>query len=798
MLKSFFKSALRNVLRHNGHSAISIFGLAVGLACGMVTFLYVQRETSYDTFHLKADQIYRVTYDEFGTPAERHLATVAPPMGPALVEEYPQVRRFVRLRDSDRQVFSHGDVRHYEEDFFYADSSFFEVFSFPLAEGDRASVLDAPHAVVLSRATARKYFGDEDVLGRTLTMNDEVDLTVTGVLDDASSYQSHLDFDFLISFSTFRVPLGYPVTLDDWHWISFHTYVELTAGADATALEADLKGFMTRHFDEDRAARAALRLQPVTDVYLGEPKHPEMAAGSRAYVYGLSGAAFLILLLACFNFANLSTAQSIRRSKEVGVRKSLGASKGDLVRQYLGETLLLALFAFMVAIPLAQVGTSVVNRWLDLNLPSTLGELLESAPVFIALAVLTGILAGFYPAYVLSAFRPADVLKAKTPSGIGTSRVRDGLVIGQFAIAIALTIATVVVARQMEYVQSKELGFEEDGLIALHLQGEELLRRYEAIEDVLRQNPHVLSVTKSGNMFDGDQGSVPIAAEGASRDAIRPMPIYSMYYGFAETVGIDVVAGRAPSREMASDSSEAVLLNETAASVLAATVPGWDEPIGKQLRIGDIMEGRVIGVVEDFHFASLHTDVEPLVLYFPRTAIDKILIRVRPGNVAQTLASLKVDWEAVVPDYPFTYQFLDDHVAQLYRADLRFARLMVGFSLLTLIIACLGLYGIAAFLFKLRTKEIGIRKVLGASVFGIATLLSERFVVYGLIANVIAWPLAYVGLRLWLENFAYRIEPDVSTYALAGLSTIAIALITIVFDTIRTASANPVNSLRQD
>lgn len=797
MLKNFLTTAFRNLRRSNGTTAINIFGLAVALACGMITFLHVQRETSYDAFHEKADRIYRITYDEFGTPAGRHLATVSPPMGPALAEEYAQVERFVRLRDSDRQVFSHGDVRHYEADFFYADSSFFEVFSFPLAEGDPASVLDAPNTVVLSRAAARKYFGDARALGRTLTMNDEIDLTVTGILVEGAE-QSHLNFDFLISFSTFRVPVGYPVTLDDWHWISFHTYVELAPGADPRALEADLSDFMARHFDEDRAARAALRLQPVTNIYLGEPKHPEMAAGSRAYVYGLSGAAILILLLACFNFANLSTAQSIRRSKEVGVRKSLGAGKSDLVRQYLGETVLLALLALAVAVGMVYGGTAAINRWMDLNLPSSPSGLLMAAPIFIGLTVLTGVAAGLYPAYILSGFKPAEVLKAKTPTGIGTSRVRDALVIGQFAIAIALTIASVVVMRQMNFVQSKELGFDEEGLIALHLQGAELLRRYESIEEVLRQNPHVASVTKSGDMFDGDQGSVPIAAEGAPFDEVRAMPIYSMYFGFVETVGLDVVAGRAPSRAFASDSSEAVLLNETAASVLAASVPGWEDPIGKALRIGDIMEGRVIGVVEDFHFASLHTDVAPLVLYFPRALPDKILVRVEPGNVAETLSSLEDDWNAVVPDFPFTYQFLDEHVARLYRADLQFSRMMAGFSLLTLLIACLGLYGIAAFLFKLRMKEIGIRKVLGASVAGIVALLWRRFVVYGLIANLIAWPLAFVGLRLWLENFAYRIEPGAATYALAGLATLAIALATIGIDTLKTAAANPVNSLRQE
>lgn len=797
MLTNYLKIALRNLSRNKGQSSINITGLAIGMACSMLIFLFVRREVSYDRFHEKADRIYRVTYDEVNTPARRHLATVSPPMAPALVETYPEIVNAVRLRDSDRQLFARDEVRFYERDFFYADSSFFDVFTFPLATGNPETALVAAHSIVLTQETARKYFGDENPMGQVITMNDEIDLTVTGILEPIPP-NSHLQFAFLLSFPTFRVPLGYPVTLESWGWISFHTYVALAESADAPAVEAKLPDFIRTHFDEERARNVRLRLQPVTEIYLGEPKHPEMASGSVAYVYGLSGIAVLILLLACFNFMNLSTAHSIRRSKEVSVRKVLGAQKLHLIKQFLGESILTSLISLVFALLLVDGFAKGMNRLIGLELSLEFDHYLTILPMFLGVALLVGMIAGSYPALVLSSFQPAGGLKGLDHLGWSGSTFRRTLVVLQFAIAIALITGSVIVTRQMDFVRSKELGFQQEGVITLHGPGLELLNRYPVLRETLLQNSNVVSVTKGGDMFDGDQGSVPIYPEGGNDQEVHAMNIYSLYFDFLETLDIDVLKGRAPSEAFPADSSSAIMLNRTAADIFAATVPGWDHPLDKHVRVGEIMEGRVIGVVEDFHFASLHMEIEPLVLYFPRTAIDKVFVRVQPGNVSEILASLEREWNKVVPEYPFTFTFLDTYIQQLYQSDRQFSQLIWVFSLLTILVACLGLYGLIAFVTQLRTKEIGIRKVLGASAPGIVMLLSKRFLLYILIANVVAWPLAYFGMSQWLQNFAYRIGVGPGTFVLAGVLTLLIALLTLSHQSIQAARADPVESLRYE
>jgi putative ABC transport system permease protein len=795
MLKNYLVVALRNLRRQKGYAFITISGLALGLACSLLIALFVRHEASYDRFHERADRIYRLTYELVNTAEERHLATTAPPMGPALAETFPEVERFVRLREAHPSVVARGDTRFYESDFFYADSAFFETFSFPLRAGDPATALDAVNTVVLTAETAQRYFGDEDPLGQVLTMNDELDLTVTGVMEPIPAV-SHLRFDFLVSFATFRVPHGYPVTLDDWRWSSFHTYVLLTEDADPRALEAQFPAFLRANLSEEQVHETQLHLQPLTDIYLGQPQHPAMAAGNPTYLYGLGSVAVLLLLLACFNFTNLATAHAIRRGKEVGIRKAIGAHRGQLARQFLGEAVLVALAALVVAAFLVGGALNLSESLVGWTFAWDRGSLaLLALPVL--LAVGAGLAAGSYPAFVLSRSRPARALKGETTGLFGHGRLRGTLVVLQFAIAVALIAGSLVVGQQMRFIQEKELGFDREQVVALHALGPEIDARYPAMREALLQNPRVLRVTKGGHLFDGDQGSVPMYPEGTGGEALRRMSIYSLYYDFVETLGLEVVAGRAPSEAFASDSS-AIMLNEAAAAVLAAELPGWENPVGKRLRVGDIMEGEVVGVVEDFHYASLHAEIEPLVLHFPRAFVDKVFVRVRPSNAADLLASLERDWARVAPDLPFHYTFLDDHVQQLYRADERFARLTTLFTILTLVVAALGLYGLVAFVTQRRTKEIGVRKVLGASVQSLVALLSKQFLLYVLLANLLAWPLAYVAMDRWLDGFAYRVGLGPGAFVLAGLATVVLALAAMSAHTLRAATANPVTTLRTE
>ncbi len=797
MLRNYIKIAFRNLTRHRGSAVLNVFGLAVGLASALLIFLFVREEVRYDRFHEEADRVFRVTYEEVNTPAMRHLPTISPPMGPALAEEYPEIEAFLRLRDSDRHLLAYGDRHFYESTFFYADSTFFDFFSFPLQQGNPATALDAADSIVLTAETARRYFGGDDPLGQVMMLDGERALTVTGVLAPDPG-PSHLRFDFLLSFATFRVPTGYPVTLESWSWISFFTYVRLADGADPAALEAKLPLFLARHFDDDRASNVRLRLQPVTDIYLGQPTDAFIAAGSPAYVYGLSGIAVLMLLLAGFNFTNLATAHALRRSKEVSVRKVLGARRRTLIGQFLGESVLAALLALLLAVVLVEITLKSTGGWIDWGVTFTPGDYLLVLPLFAGLAFVLGIAAGSYPAFILARFELTKGLKGGGTVGAAGAGVRRALVTAQFAIAITLIAGTLVVARQMDYVQQKALGFDKEAVVAFHMPGDDLLPRYPALRERLLQNPNVVSVSKGGGLFDGYQGSVPIFPEGADDQEPHAMNLFGVHYDFVETLGLNVVAGRAHDEAFATDSSSGILLNETAARLIAATVPGWEDPLGKRLQVGGIIEGEVIGVLEDFHFASLHDAINPLVLYIPPTAMEHVFVRIRPGNAEATLASLRETWQAVVPDFPFAYTFLDERIDQLYRADQRFARLVTAFSFLTILVACLGLYGLVAFTTELRTKEIGLRKVLGASVPGLVGLLSLPFLRRVALAGLLAGPPAYFALNRWLEGFAYRIDVTGAEFLAATALALLIAFLTMSHRAVRAALTNPVDSLRYE
>lgn len=796
MLRTTLKLFFRHARRAKSQSLLNIGGLAVGLASCILILLFVQNERSYDRFHANADQIYRITYDENRNGTQRYLGTVSPPVAPALVAEYPEVTHAVRLRDTGRTLFSNDDRSFYENAFFYADSSFFSVFSFPLQRGNPATALTASHTVVITPAIANKYFGEQDPIGQTLRMAETVDLTVTGILEPPSP-NTHMPFDFLISFSTFRVPMGYPVTLESWGWISFPTYIRVAPGTDAEALENKLVDFAAAHFAPERTPHMKLRLQPVSDIYLDGPATDDMRSGNAAYVYSLTGIAVLLLLLVSFNFMSLSTVQAVQRTKETSIRKVLGANQQHLHVQYVSESVVKALFSLLLAVGLVELGRMGLAQGLGWSFSLSTSEYVNILVVSGGASLLIGLIGGIYPALLLTALRPADVMKGEWQTGNKGVHFRRVLVTLQFTIAIALIASTFIVVRQMQFVQDKNLGFAEEGVIALHAPGVELLTRYDALRDQLLQNSHVLNVAKGSGLFDGDQGSVPIYAEGAGDEPVRPMNLFSLHHGFVETLGLNIINGRAPNRSIITDSADAVVINQAALSALASHIPDWENPIGKQIRIGDIMEGHVIGVVEDFHFASLHAEIAPLVLFFPRTAIDKVFVRVQPGNAASILAALEQDWQQIFPDHPFTFTFLDEHLQQMYAADQRFLGLIVGFSLLTVLVACLGLYALVAFVTQLRVREIGIRKVLGASPSGVVVLLLKPFLLAIAAANVIAWPLGYIGMQRWLEAFAYRIEPSVFIFVLAGALTLLLALLTISHLSYKAARLNPVESLRR-
>lgn len=790
MLRNYLRIALRNFLRNKVFSFINLFGLVLGLTSALVIYLYAKHELTYDHFHDKTGRLYRLTYDEReANPQDgRFLATTSPPTGSALVAAYPEIEKYVRIRYSNNDLIENETSKHYENNLIYADADFFELFSFDLISGNPATALRDPDCVVLTEAMAHKYFGETNPIGKTLRLNAENTLKITGIL--APNYEpSHLQFDFLVSFSTFRVPTGYPVTLQSWRWISFHTYLLLAEGADPKALEKQFSDFIKKHIPE---SDFKFGLQPVEDIYLEKPYSRDLASGNRSFVYGLIGVGCLILLLASFNYINLATARSLRRGLEVGIRKVMGASRTEILKQFLGEAIFLTLVSLMISVFLIESVLRLINPMIGIQLHLTIPlfvELLLMGGVF---SVAVGILAGFYPALVMSRFLPVETLKGKFQFSASGLNLRKTLLILQFTLTIVLTGSVVVIEEQMRFIRQKDLGFDQNGVVVLHTNRDGSDVRFARLKERLKQKSFVREVSGNSALFDGLNGSVPVYPEGAQEALPKAVNVFGIKPDFLKLMNISILKGREFSELFPTDWQEGIVLNQSAAEML-----GWKEPIGKKLRVGDIIDGRIIGVVNNFHFAPLHQEIEPLAIFIS-DLIQNIYIKVEPGNVQSQLKEIESEWKTAAPDQPFNFSFLDEHLAQMYENEKRFSGLMNVFTCLAMVIAMLGLYGIVAFVTQQKTKEIGIRKVLGASAGAIVRWIAKDFVVLVIAANVLALPAVHWAMDTWLQNFAYRIDLAWWMPALGGGMTLAIAIATVGFQTTRAAQANPVDALKYE
>lgn len=797
LLPNYFKTAIRNMYRQKGTTFINIFGLTTALLCCIMIFIYVHHELTYDSFYPKSDRIYRVTVEEINRPGARYFATSSPPMGPALVETYPDIEQAVRFRFVDSNIIRYEDRQFYEYDVAYADSTILTVFDFPLERGDPKAALSQINSVVLTHEMSQKYFGNSDPIGKSLILDNRKTLTVTGVFEPITK-KTHLKFDCVISFDSFEIPRGYPVTLQDWGWVSFYTYVLLDEQSNPTELETKFPEFLTSHMGEQVGGNRLLHLQPLDEIYLNpdlQNANVDLLTGNINYVYAMSVVALFLLIIAFFNFVNLTTAHSIRRSKEVGVRKSLGANKVNLVVQFLGESILITFLSTIFALLLTKPFLKIVSSYLGVDLVFASRDSLTVIPFFITLSLFAGTIAGLYPAIVISKFNPSKILKGqfeKISSGIN---VRTVLVIGQFAIAVLLISGSLLIRKQIQFIQSKDLGFIEEEVLVLHMNGTELTNRYRTIKETLERNSNVISTGMGGGLLDGNNGSVPIFTPETEQTEGYAMNIYGVHFGYLETMGIDIAKGRGFNESFTRDSSDAIMLNEAAVRTF-----GWthEEAIGKELRISDIMEGEVIGITKNFHFASLHQQIQPLVMYIPPTNMGNLFVRVYPGNMNKIVASLEETWQEIAPDFPFSFIFLDEHLNQLYQNDRQFSRLISGLTGLIILIACMGLFGLVTFYSQSRTKEIGIRKVLGASMFQIILLLSKRFTWLIVIANILAWPVAWYFLKQWLQEFAYQTELNWYIFGISGSIILLLSFLTMSFQSIKTALMNPINSLRSE
>ena len=800
MFKNYLKVALRTLRRHKGYTAINVAGLAVGLAGCILILLFVQDEWRYDRYHEKADRIYRAVLDtRFGGGDPINLPVAAAPLAQTMVEVFPEVEAAARLEKRVNIVVQYGEARFREDRFFYADSSIFEVLTLPLVQGDAKTALVEPNTVVLTETMAAKYFGDTPPLGKTLAVN-ETDFLVTGVLADAPRH-THFHYDFIASFVT------RPYSEDTgWFPINYYTYLALRRPGDHEALEAKIPELVRTHMGADieelvgvsyeeflqRGDYLTYTLQPVTDIHLRSHFETELEPnGDITYVYLFSVTALLLLLIACINFMNLATARSANRAQEVGLRKVLGSHRRQLVQQFLGESILLSLLALVVALGLVillmPLFGELAGKTLDSGFMRT-GWFWLGVLVF---GVVVGVMAGSYPAFFLASFRPVAVLKGGARSSAKRSGLRNTLVVFQFAVSIMLIVGTLVVQNQLEFLQTTRLGFDKEHVVVID-RVEVLGNQREAFKQAVLQHANVTHASATLLMPGGESGNNIYRKVGDERT--YAWRFFAVDTDYVETLDLELVAGRDYAPEFTADSS-AILLNEAAARTL-----GWDDPVGKVLETpsGDPYE--IIGVLKDFHYESLHSEIAPVVFH-PLGLMGNarvLAVRIRPKEIAETLAALHAEWQAFAPDEPFDYSFLDQDFDRLYRTEERTGATFAVFSALAILLACLGLFGLAAFMAEQRTKEIGVRKVLGASVGGIVVLLSRDFVKLVALAFVLAAPVAFLAMNRWLDVFAYRIEISWPIFLMAGLTALGIALLTVSYQAIRAALADPVKALRYE
>ena len=788
MFKNYIKTTFRNMKKHKGYSLINITGLAMGIVCCVLILLWVRDELSFDGFNEKADRLYRVVEMQIYAGGTEFPVAVTPgPLGQALKDELPELVEVMRWTGAPRFLIRRGDRMFYEDDIGMADPSLFTMFTYPLIKGDPETALTKLPSIVLSESMAEKYFGDEDPMGQVLRIENQFDLTVTGVMQDVPS-NSHLQFDCVFPFKLQEMGGR---RLDQWGNNSFYTYVELAENADPRIVDEKIRDYIKKH---NQGSNTTLHLQAVRDIHLHSDFTADVSGhGDIKYVYIFSLVAMFVLIIACINFMNLTTARSSNRAKEVGMRKVTGAQRFDIIRQFLGESLLFVFAAFILALGLVLLLLPTFSNLSGKILSLNLGDNLDLLALLVGMAVVTGIVSGSYPALFLSSFQPVRVLKGGIKSGPRSTLFRRVLVVLQFSLSIFLIIATVVIHKQLEYISNKKLGYDKEQILFARF-GTNSARFFEAFKREAQSHPGVLGLSSTDQLpILMNNSTSDVKWQGKDPNESILFHNAGVGYDFLDVMHMKLVEGRNFSKEFPSDSKEAYIVNQAAAKIM-----GEGSPVGKPFTQWE-NAGKVIGLVEDFHFKSLNTQVEPLVLRLrPAEAYGYLLVKIGGKNVSSNLKSVEEAWRKVAPQFPFESQFLDDAFDSMYRAEQRMGKLFNAFTSLAIFISCLGLLGLASFMAEQRTKEIGIRKVLGASAGNIVLLLSREFLLLVGIANVVAWPAAYYFMRQWLGNYAYYAGINLVIFAISGFLALVIALLTVSYQSLKAASANPVDSLRYE
>jgi putative ABC transport system permease protein len=793
MFKNYLKIFLRNIKRHKGYSFINISGLAVGMACCILIFLWVKDELSFDRFHENANVIYRVTQHAYDSSGDYFPAAVTPwPLAEALKKDFPGIVESARLRIITNRLISYKDKKFYENDFVAVDPSFLKMFSFPLVKGETTTALTEPNTILITEETAARYFGTENPIEKILTYNNNTDFKVTGVLKNVL-HNSHIQFDFLVPFESTMRAHGWS---DSWWDHNYTTYVQLSGNASFQQISHKVEDYMKKISDQ---TRTKMILQPLTDIHLRSDYAIDLYGRTEnkdIYVYAFSMIAVFILLIACINFMNLSTARSEKRSKEVGLRKVIGANRYNIVTQFYGESLFMTMISFVAAVFLVYLILPAFNNVSGKLL--TLDSMKE--PVFLlglfGIMLITGLVSGSYPALVQSSYKPVDSIKGiglNVSSKFGKSLFRRSLVVVQFSLSIMLIVGTLFVYRQTHYMLNKELGYEKESMIYFRKRAN-VRNQYDAFKSELLREPNIVGVTTCS-----DVPTHTIHATGAfSWEGKEPETNFLIYqfsvdFDYVKTFNMNIIAGRDFSREFPVDeTTQSFIVNKTAVKAM-----GLENPVGSKFRLYR-NEGQIVGVVEDFHFKSLQTVIEPLVLRIDPSRDRYVFAKFRSEQTNEAIASVSRVYNSFNPDFPLEYTFLDKAVERLYHSEQKTKKIFNSFTLIAIFISCLGLYGLAVHMAQQKTKEIGIRKVLGARIINIVTNLSKEFILLVFMANVIAWPLAYYFMHKWLKNFSYRIDLSIWIFILSGLVAFCIALLTVSYQSIKAATANPVDSLRYE
>jgi putative ABC transport system permease protein len=799
MIRNYLKVAFRNLLKHKGYAFINILGLAVGIGASVLILLYIINEMSYDKFHENAYRTYRITAD-WSNKGDSRIHQLGTPyiLAKTIRENYPQVEAITQIAGPMGDVIvRYRDTAFKETDAFCAEPSFFDVFGFPLLKGSPEASLKDPNMMVITESLAKKYFGDEDPLGKTMEIQasgEKLLLKVTGVMQDIPQ-NSHFRFDMLFSMKTI-----YPEPSMGWTWNNYITYITLQEGVTQSLMEEKLVEIDRVYFEGgDEHIPWIWTLTPITRIHL----HSDLVTGnqpngSMAYVRLFSMVAVLILLIAGINFVNLATARSSRRAKEVGLRKVVGSLRRQIIQQFLGESILMSLIGLGLAIILIQIALPFYRNLTGKSLVLSYFGNPFVIPGLLALALGVGLLAGLYPAFFLSSFKLTHVLKESSLAGKGRGSLflRNGLVVFQFTMSVLLIIGSLVIFRQLEFIKNQRLGFDKEHVVVIH-NADTLGSQLETYKESLKQKSDVLGVTAVRSVPGRGTPNWGIGVEGVDRQRPLNMNFMTCDQDFADVLNIKMLEGRFMSREFPSDKNAAVI-NKKAAEYF-----GIPDPVGKKLRIWWTRKDlTIIGIIDNFHFESLHRDVRAMGYILPE-AIDStlrpyLLVKISSQVTSSVLADLRKTWETISPALPFEFTFLDEKINSLYQNDNRAGKIVTLFSILAVFVSCLGLFGLAAFVSEQRTKEIGVRKVLGAPLSNIMWLLTGQFVKWVVVANLIAWPLGYWIMNRWLQGFAFRAPISFWIFLASGLAALTIAALTVSSQVIKAALANPAKSLKYE